>query len=95
MNIDEHRKKGKWIFAPISSLMMPEHGHICYGPSWWAVTRSNEVLFFDKYSSPLSNTDKSIVEHMIKSRTSDPDLSPLTPRLISMLFIPHKCSEYF
>ena len=49
---DGHRSEGRWILAPVADITRPKPGRICYGPRWWAVTESDEVLFFDTYGSP-------------------------------------------
>lgn len=90
-NVEEgHIKLGRWILVPVADLTTPKPGRIVYGPRWWAVTETDEVLFFDTYCSPQCNTNPSIVERLGRGF----DAPPTTPRFIEMAFLPHRCSDY-
>ena len=75
----------QWIRMPLTELVVPRHGRICVGPSWWGVTKDEHVLFFKSYCSPLKNQDKALVERMWPH---------LRPHFVEMAFIPHRCSDY-
>jgi hypothetical protein len=87
---DGHKLQGRWILAPVADITTPKPGRICYGPRWWAVTESGEVLFFDRYGSPQCNINKAIVERL----GSRFDAPATTPQLIEMAYLPHRCSDY-
>lgn len=84
-----HRREGRWIFAPIDDIRTPKPGRICFGPRWWAVTNSGEVLFFDTYGSPQCNIHQSLVARLGKGF----DAPETHPRFIEMTFIPHRCES--
>lgn len=85
-----HVQEGRWIFVPVSDLMTPKAGRLCYGPRWWAVTENDEVLFFDSYGSPQCNISESIVKGLGKGF----DAPETTTKFIWMAFVPHRCSDY-
>ena len=87
---DGHRSEGRWILAPVADITRPKPGRICYGPRWWAVTESDEVLFFDTYGSPQCNQNQSLVERHGKGFGA-PETKP---RFIELAFLPHRCSDY-
>lgn len=85
-----HKVHGRWILVPVADLTTPKPGRICKGPRWWAVTENDEVLFFDRYTSPQCNTSKEIAARLGKGF----DAPLTTPRFIEMAFVPHRCSDY-
>jgi hypothetical protein len=87
---DGHKQQGRWILAPLADITTPKPGRICYGPRWWAVTENDEVLFFDRYSSPQCNANKAIVDRL----GSGFDAPETTPKFVEMAFLPHQCSDY-
>lgn len=88
---ESHKQEGRWIKVPVSDLITPKPGRLCYGPRWWAVTENDEVLFFDDYGSPQCNRAESIVERLGKGF----DAPLTTPRFIEVAFVPHRCSDYY
>jgi hypothetical protein len=74
-----------WIKMPIAELVTPKPGRLCKGPSFWAVTPDECVLFFEDYSSPQSNTNRAIVERIRPG---------LEVRFIEMAFVPHRCEVF-
>lgn len=87
---DGHKVCGRWILAPLEDIKTPKPGRICYGPRWWAVTPDDKVLFFDTYSSPQCNINRSIVERLGKGFNA-PETIPV---YVEMAFLPHNCSDY-
>lgn len=87
---DGHRKEGRWIIAPVADITTPKPGRICCGPRWWCVTDNDEVMFFDRYSSPQCNIHEGIAAHL----GSGFGAPPTTPRFIEMTFLPHSCGDY-
>ena len=75
----------KYIKIPVSELVKPKAGYICYSKSWWAVTDDNCVLFYKDYNSPQCNNNLAVIKLII------PSMKYLE---IEMAFIPHKCSDY-
>lgn len=87
--VDGHKVMGRWILAPLSDITTPKTGRICLASRWWMATENDEVLFFDTYSSPQCNANKSVVE-----RIGGGFGAPKTePRFIEMAFLPHRCSD--
>ena len=84
-----HRQQGRWILAPITDIIKPQHGRICYGPRWWAATKDKEVLFFDTYGSPQCNIHEAMVKRLGKGFDA-PETSPV---FIGMAFLPHRCES--
>lgn len=74
-----------WIKMPVSDLTTPKTGRICKGPSWWAITPDDCVLFFKSYGSPQCNSVKEIVERIRPG---------IEVRHIQAAFIPHRCQDY-
>jgi hypothetical protein len=85
-----HIQKAKWILVPVSDITTPQPGRIVYGPRWWAVTDDDEVLFFQRYTSPQCNADKAIVEHLTKNYNG----IKTTARFLPLAYLPHRCSDY-
>jgi hypothetical protein len=85
-----HRQEGKYILAPVSDITTPKVGRICYGPSWWAVTSDNEVMFFKTYGSPQCTINRSIVERLCKRNGAPISES----KFLEVAFLPHTCSDY-
>jgi hypothetical protein len=79
-----HRRYGRWILAPVSDITTPKPGRICYGPRWWAVTKNDEVLFFDCYGSPQCNASEAIAARLGKGF----DAPATALRFIDMAFLP-------
>ena len=63
---DGHRAYGRWILAPVADITTPKPWRICCGPGYWAVTKSEEVLFFDTYCSPQCHQNQSIAARLGK-----------------------------
>ena len=79
-----HRLEGRWIIAPLSDISVPKIGRICYPNKWWRVTENKEVLFFDYYSSPQCNDNKSIVDRLACGF----DAPPTTSMFLENAFLP-------
>ena len=80
MNLSDFKR------VPVSEIITPKAGRICYGGSWWQVTENDEVLFY-KGISPQCNMNKSIVERL---------KGPLCKevRWIEMTYLPHNCNDF-
>ena len=76
---------GLWIKMPLSELLTPRSGRVCKGPSWWAVTPDECVLFYQTYASPQCNENRSIAERVAPG---------LEVRFIEMAFVPYKRKDY-
>lgn len=87
-----HRLYGRWILAPLSDITTPKEGRRCCGPRWWAVTENDEVLFFERYTSPQCNFN---IEAVMTGFNGGFFNTPaVTPKFIEMAYLPHS-SEYF
>ena len=85
-----HRLHGRWILAPVSDITTPKGGRRCYGPSWWIVTDADEVLFFERYTSPQCNSNEAVMRKYRGSFGAPAG----TPKFIEMAYLPHRCRDY-
>ena len=75
-----------YIKMPLSELTKPQGGRMVYGPSWWAKTEDDCVLFYRGYWSPQCNASKDIIRRIHKD---------LTPVFVEVAFVPHDCNDYW
>ena len=80
----------EYLYMDLEDIKTPKPGRICYGPSWWAVTKDYQVVFFGSYCSPLCNTNESIVKRF---RGENSEIFEHIA-FLEMSFLPHDCSDY-
>lgn len=82
----------KFRRVPIAELTEPKDGYMrIIRNCWWHVTENDEVLFYCSrargiyFESPQCNRDKSVVDHL--------PIEGCTPRLIPIIYVPHRCES--
>ena len=89
-----HTACDEWILAPISDIITPKNGRICYCDRWWFITENDEVLFFRSYSSPICNSYLDVM-NKLGNNFNPPNITlKITPKFIETAFIPHSCDDY-
>lgn len=88
VNMDNYLAKFEKV--PISDILEPKPGRICYHSSYWIITDNEEVLFFRKgHNSPQCNMNENIATGFLKSFPNT-----YTCRLLPIVYLKHNCADY-
>lgn len=88
-----HKVDGRWIKMPLADALTPKSGRICYGPSYWMLTGDDELLFYERYTSPQCNTNKALCERwMASTGRFAPPAAKI--KFLEIVYLPHNPNDY-